>query len=212
MLAFTVGAVTKALWLWELAINGIAFAQGAFAVATGNLTGALLEIPAAAKGAQAAMAFMNNGGVILSRTLTGIAAALILINKNQIEDWANDSSLGRAYNNFSGNADETKQSILRQYKKDPNAAKAYIADHPQFNTPDIQKSMDSIDKDNQVEAIEKRQSEEYKDELIKSDKNNNTQNHIHLNVNIDKSGNVSVESSGNARVTTPSIGSTWPLN
>lgn len=78
-LSFTVGTVTKAIWLWSIATKAAAFMQGIAAVMTGSLNGALLAQPAAAKGAEIAMKAMNVSAMTLLATLGKIATITILV-------------------------------------------------------------------------------------------------------------------------------------
>ena len=220
VLAFTVGTVTKAIWLWQGAAKILAFTQGALAAVTGSLNGELLVTPGLAEGATAAFVFMNGGALTLLGTLTKIAAVLVVVYGAYKLLQRKDEHAERmkaVLNHLPAGVDREKFSNQFQDIVSPghisllDRARGVKDFYPQ-ETFDTLAAKYYDDPKRQMDSIQDNHDNDYYKQAQDIKTADSTQNHIHLNVNIDKSGNVSVESSGNARVTTPSIGSTWPLN
>ena len=72
--AFAVGTVTKAIWLWNMALKVAGATQGFVAVVTGTLNGALLAQAGASRGAALGIQVMNTSALGLLATFTKLAA------------------------------------------------------------------------------------------------------------------------------------------
>lgn len=72
--AFAIGTVTKAIWLWNIALKVVGATQGFVAVVTGTLTGSMLTQAGAARGAALGIQLMNTSALGLLATFTKLAA------------------------------------------------------------------------------------------------------------------------------------------
>jgi phosphomevalonate kinase len=142
---------------WRLSIMALAFAWNIIIGISTGLTGgfnAVLLTSNAAFYAYTAATYVANAATIvfngsLTTLLTTISAitgglALIYLYRDKIQNFANDSAIGMAYNKMIGDTQVVNESILRKFKENPESAKQFLIKNPEFNTPEIQRSMDSL--------------------------------------------------------------------
>ena len=210
--SFMVYGVTKAIFLWNGAMYAYNVVAGASAVLTGKLAqvGGMLNIQMAAAPGFARGATIAMGGwaavlstVITRMNLTIAGLALIVAYKDQIQGWGNDAGWGRWWNAHTGNKSDVNESLAKQYKTDPNAARQYMTEHPTYTAPGMDSTFKDIDRTRELERIYKDQQKTMEDKMLQ-DSNGKTgidaegkpTTAVYLNVNVDRSGGVTVDNKG----------------
>lgn len=141
--AAAIYVITKAIWLWNLAIKAVAFAQGFLTVATGGNTAAILANSAASRGAAVAAKLFSTatwGAVFASRAfwlaLGPVGLALAVVSSAMSDDYDTigryNESLGETKDKFEQVKDPITQAALalqdyNQAMKDYNDYVDFIA-------------------------------------------------------------------------------------
>ena len=145
-LAFAARVSAASLVAWNVVIGISTGLTGGFNAVLLTSNAAFYAYAAATYVANAAIVVFNSSLTTMLATISAITGglALIYLYRDKIQNFANDSAIGMAYNKMIGDTQVVNESILRKFKENPESAKQFLIKNPEFNTPEIQRSMDSL--------------------------------------------------------------------
>lgn len=201
--ALVISTVTRAMWLWNAAVGVFNLIIGTSAGLLGLFTTRLLTSRLAFYGYTVGVYAAQAATAVFGTTLTGVLATLSLVvaglaliyrYRTQIQNWANDSSAGMAYNNMIGDTETVRQSVERKYINDPTGAKKFLEENPKYNTSDVQDAIGKIDRGEKLNDDNDLYIAQHKFEKGTDTVNNN--NPVNIYIQTDKSGNTTVNTKG----------------
>jgi TP901 family phage tail tape measure protein len=155
-LAFAARVSAASLVAWNIVIGISTGLTGGFNAVLLTSNAAFYAYAAATYVANAAIVVFNSSLTTMLATIGAITGglALIYLYRDKIQNFANDSAIGMAYNKMIGDTQVVNESILRKFKENPESAKQFLIKNPEFNTPEIQRSMDSLAQSANTPALE----------------------------------------------------------